>query len=293
MSSSTLYVVATPIGNLEDITYRAVRALGEADLIAAEDTRVSRVLLEKYGIRKPVFSCHKFNEERQADFFAGALAAGKSIALISDAGTPCISDPGHRLVSMARSRGFAVASVCGPSSVAAALSVSGFPADSFCFAGFLPKGAACGKKLAEMAARGGTFVFFESPRRIKKALDAMPAETPVCLCNDLSKKYERVYTGTARRVLAMLEENPCAEKGEYTCVARFAERAAAAESGTLAPSVPSMLVDIMHKEGVGLKAAMAALRARGGGFRKKTVYDAGLALKEMFDCKEDEAEAGL
>jgi len=138
-SPPTLYIVATPIGNLEDITPRAIRILKEADYIAAEDTRHSRVLLSCFDIKTPLFSCHKFNEEKRGDFFIEKLQEGKSIALISDAGTPAISDPGHLIVSQVSAADFPVVPVPGASAVVAALSASGFNGSKFTFLGFLPR----------------------------------------------------------------------------------------------------------------------------------------------------------
>src|SRR5579871_4012318 len=136
--SGTLYIVATPIGNLEDMTYRAARVLGEVDRIACEDTRQTRKLLDRYGISKPLVSYHEHNEERRTEELLHDLEAGLSIALVSDAGTPLVSDPGYRLVQAARERGIAVSPVPGPSAILASLSASGLPTDSFLFLGFLP-----------------------------------------------------------------------------------------------------------------------------------------------------------
>ena len=281
MSSSALYVVATPIGNLDDITFRAVKVLGEVDLVAAEDTRASRVLLERFGIKTPVYSCHKFNEEKRGAFFARKLLEGKSVALISDAGTPCISDPGHRLVKLAHESGIDVVSVCGASSVTAALSVSGFPADSFTFIGFLPKGEAGRKALLGFFQQGGTYVFFESPKRIIKTIEAIGEISPaaeVCLCNDLSKKFERLYRGKAAEVLGGLLANEHAGKGEYVCVVRAAPLAASDEDCL---SIEAQLVDIMAKSGKSAKEAVGELNKSNGKLSRREIYAAALRLGEM------------
>ena len=278
-----LYVVATPIGNLEDMTPRAVRILGEVDLIAAEDTRHSRGLLSHFNIKTPMISCHKFNEEKRGDFFMAKLLEGKSIALISDAGTPCISDPGHRLVNMAAEAGFAVVPVCGASAVISALSVSGFDAGRFSFVGFLPR--ARGDMVKSLArVFPGTVVFYESPKRVQTAMQVIADEYPnarVCLCNDISKKFERVYHGSAHDVLAELADNPNAQKGEYACVVYVVEQAAADEEHDL-PSVEALLVDMMVKTGGNLKDAAAALREAHPQLSKKEIYAAMLNLKRLF-----------
>ena len=277
-----LYVVATPIGNLDDMTARAIKILGEVDLIAAEDTRVSRVLLNKYGIKTPVFSCHKYNEEKRGDFFISQLLMGKNVALISDAGVPCISDPGHRLVSLAHKNGITVTSACGPSSLMAALSVSGFDASCFTFIGFLPKGGEGKKALADLIKRGGTYVFFESPKRIKKTLAAISlisSEVNVCLCNDLSKKYEKVYHGKITQVLGEVAANEYSEKGEYTCVISAAPEEVLDKP---AISIEAQIVDIMAKKNMSVKDAAGELKLQNSKLQKKQIYKAVLSLKELF-----------
>ena len=281
INPGTLYVVATPIGNLDDMTFRGVEVLSGVHLIAAEDTRTSRVLLDKYNVKTPLFSCHKFNEGKRGDFFVSKLMEGKSIALISDAGTPCISDPGHLLVSLAHKNGITVTSVCGASSVMAALSVSGFDGASFTFIGFLPKGGEGKKVLADLIKRGGTYVFFESPKRILKTIaniHEISDGVNICLCNDLTKKFERIYHGTAMHVLNQLTENENAEKGEYTCVINSAPQEAVNENSI---SIEALLVDIMAKEGIDLKEAINELKARNKGLQKKQIYNASLVLKKL------------
>ena len=283
-SKGCLYVVATPIGNLEDMTPRAVRILSEAELIAAEDTRHSKGLLSHFNIKTPMFSCHKFNEEKRGGLFISKLEEGKCVALISDAGTPCISDPGHRLVRMAADAGFTVNAVCGASAVVSALSVSGFDASRFSFLGFLPRNK---NEILKTIARvlPGTVVFYESPKRVQGTLKIIANEYPaarVCLCNDISKKFERVYHGTVGEVLTELADNPDAGKGEYACVINIEElptEAPAAEPG--APSIESQLVDIIVKNGGTLKDAAATLREVNPKLSKKEIYAAMLNLKNI------------
>ncbi|MCL2189725.1 MAG: 16S rRNA (cytidine(1402)-2'-O)-methyltransferase [Defluviitaleaceae bacterium] len=280
----TLYVVATPIGNLQEMTPRAITTLSEADLAAAEDTRHSRALFSHFGIKTPLYSCHTFNEEKQGDFFIRALECGQTVALISDAGTPCISDPGYKLIRKAADAGISVNPVCGASAVVAAMSVSGFDATRFAFVGFFPR-----KKteqlamLADITTWAHPAVFYESPKRITATLAFLEENAPtaqLCLCNDLTKKFERTYRGTPTQVCALLNENPAAQKGEYTCVI------VPPPLQTEAPpqdelSLEAQLIDIMVKQGCDLKNASAQLRAMPERRKKKDIYNAALRLKEL------------
>ena len=285
----TLYVVATPIGNLSDMTPRAIEVLSQADMIAAEDTRHSRVLLTHFGIRTPSFSCHKFNEGKRGEFFISALMDGKDVALISDAGTPCISDPGHRLVGLAAAAGVQVVAVCGPNAAAAALSVSGFDVSQFVFLGFLPRGRKDMAKIFDLLSNGFKCpaVFYESPLRISKTLDWLGVAYPgadVCLCNDLTKRFERVYRGTAEAVLEELSENPSAHKGEYTCVVLLPD-VVTEEKIIEQISLEAQIVDIMAKQNCNLKDAANLLHQSQKSHEKqskKATYTATLRLKELF-----------
>ena len=164
--SGTLYVVATPIGNLDDITMRAIRTLREVDRIACEDTRHTRKLLDHYGISKPQVSCHEHNELTRVEELLAELAAGRNIALVSDAGTPLIADPGYRLVAQARERGITVCPIPGPSAILTALSASGMPTDSFYFGGFLPAKKMQRRKMLEgLKGYSATLVFYEADRK--------------------------------------------------------------------------------------------------------------------------------
>jgi len=197
----TLYVVATPLGNLEDITARALRVLGEVDLIAAEDTRHSRKLLNHFGIRTALISCHEHNEQQRQEELVGRLLAGARLALISDAGTPAIADPGYRLVRACHAAGVPVVPVPGPSALIAALSAAGEPTDRFVFEGYLPARAA-----ARMAAMQGlreeprTVVLYETPHRLLAALAAIAgvwgAERPLVVARELTKLHEELFRGT-------------------------------------------------------------------------------------------------
>ncbi|MGE0281661.1 MAG: 16S rRNA (cytidine(1402)-2'-O)-methyltransferase [Rhizobiaceae bacterium] len=196
-----LYLVATPIGNLADITLRALETLAAADMLACEDTRVTRVLLDRYGIRQRPLTYHEHNAAEAGPRLLGALEAGKSVALVSDAGTPLVSDPGFRLVNEALSRGLRVVPVPGPSAVLAALTASGLPSDAFLFAGFLPvKDGQRRSRLEELKAVPATLIFFESPRRLADTLGAMAdvlgAERQAAIGRELTKTFEEMRAGT-------------------------------------------------------------------------------------------------
>jgi 16S rRNA (cytidine1402-2'-O)-methyltransferase len=285
----TLYVVATPIGNLGDMTPRALRILSEVDKVAAEDTRHSRALLSHFQIKSPLHSCHEHNEEKKGDFFIRALEEGKNVALISDAGTPCISDPGYRLIRMAADAGVEVVPVCGASAVVAALSVSGFDAARFAFIGFWPrKKTERQEALREMEAWGFPVVFYESPKRIAGTLSFLSETIPeakICLCNDLTKKFERTYRGTPVEAAAQLEANPNAGKGEYTCVVLIERQlikkeAPPSEQGE-ALSLEARLVDIAVKQSCDLKTAVNVLHSQPPKRSKKEIYSAMLRVKGL------------
>ena len=214
-----LYVGATPIGNLEDITYRAVRVLGEADLIACEDTRQTRKLLDHYGIRKPTISYHEHNEVERTPELAARLLAGAVIALVSDAGMPLISDPGYRLVRAAIENGIAVQPVPGASAALAALAGSGLPTEAFRFGGFLPlKAGQRAKTLEALADERATLVFYEAPHRILETLEAIEktlGPRPVVVARELTKIHEEFLRGTAAEIRAELAGRG-AVKGEIT-----------------------------------------------------------------------------
>lgn len=223
MSQAGLYVVATPIGNLEDITFRAVRILSEVDLIAAEDTRHSRVLLSHYNIATPMQALHEHNEEQVVGRVLDRITDGQAIALISDAGTPLISDPGYRLVKAAREAGLAVYSVPGPSAITAALSVAGLPPDRFAFEGFLSsKSAARKKELLALNHETRTLVFFESSHRIEAAIadmtEAFGEHRLVAVCRELTKKFETVIRVPLADMKLELAQDTNQRRGEFVIV---------------------------------------------------------------------------
>jgi len=203
-----LYLVATPLGNLEDITLRALRILKEVDLIACEDTRYTAKLLTRYGIRTPKESYHKFNERSRTPGLIGMLREGKNIALVSDSGTPLVSDPGYELVSACRREGIQVIPVPGASAAIAALAASGLPADSFFFAGFLPaRGALRRRRLQELSGIPATIVLYEAPHRLIASLEDMAAvlgPRRACIARELTKVHEEFLHGSLEELLQIL-----------------------------------------------------------------------------------------
>ena len=218
-----LYLVSTPIGNLGDITLRALETLAGADVVAAEDTRVTRVLLDRYGIAKRPYAYHEHNANEAGPKLIAALAEGRSVAIVSDAGTPLVSDPGYRLVKEALAAGFRVIPVPGPSSVVTALSASGLPNDSFFFAGFLPqKEKARRDRLEELAEVPGTLVFFESPHRLPGSLKDMAdmlGDRDAAVCRELTKAFEEFRRGTLAELAAHYAEHDNVKGEIVICIA--------------------------------------------------------------------------
>ncbi|HXG32595.1 MAG TPA: 16S rRNA (cytidine(1402)-2'-O)-methyltransferase [Bryobacteraceae bacterium] len=266
-----LYLVATPIGNLEDITLRALRVLREADLIACEDTRQTRKLLEHYGISRPLVSYHEHNERKRAGELLARLQSGASVALVSDAGTPLISDPGYRLVAAARDAGIAVVPVPGPSALVAALTASGLPAEAFHFAGFLPaKRSQRLRTLASLRNEPATLVFYEAPHRILDTLaDLEETFGPrrMVLARELTKVHEEFLRGTATQIRQALSERPSV-RGEITLVVEGAPPETPAPAGEA-----ELLEAVLRFEQQGL-SRMEAIKAaaRELGLPKRTVY---------------------
>ncbi len=217
---SKLYIVPTPVGNLEDMTLRAIRILKEADLILAEDTRTSSVLLKHYGIGTRMESHHKFNEHKTAGAVCEKILSGLTVALISDAGTPGISDPGFLLVRTCRDAGVEVETLPGPTAFVPALVNSGFPCDRFCFEGFLPVKKGRQTRLRILAEEARTMIFYESPYRLVKTLeqlaDVFGAERRACVSRELTKKFEENRRGTLAELAAWYGKN--APKGEIVLV---------------------------------------------------------------------------
>ena len=223
MSSSTFFVVATPIGNMNDITLRALDVLKDVDLIAAEDTRHTRTFLSRHGIHTPLFALHEHNEEQMAPRLVEKLLAGESIALVSDAGTPLLSDPGYRLVRLAAAAGIKVSPIPGPSAVTAALSVSGLATDRFTFEGFLPsRRSARIRQLESLRNEQRSIVLFESSHRILASIEdmvtIMGSDRPAAICREMTKQFETVLRGTLAQLHRRLADDSNQRKGEFVIV---------------------------------------------------------------------------
>lgn len=215
-----LYVVPTPIGNLEDITLRAINTLREVDFILAEDTRTTSHLLRHLGIEKPMHSHHKFNEHATVERVAESIEAGRDVALVSDAGTPGISDPGFLLVRKCVERGIEVVTLPGATALIPAVVQSGFPCDRFCFEGFLPQKKGRMKRLQELSTEPRTLVIYESPYRVVKCLEQLAetfgAERRVAVVREITKKFEETVRGTVSEALDHFREHE--PKGEFVIV---------------------------------------------------------------------------
>ncbi|HEV3182006.1 MAG TPA: 16S rRNA (cytidine(1402)-2'-O)-methyltransferase [Steroidobacteraceae bacterium] len=255
-----LQVIATPIGNLADLSERAREALAEADLIAAEDTRHTGALLKAMGLATPLLSLHEHNESRRVPALLARLAQGERVALVSDAGTPLLSDPGYELVRAVVAAGFEVSAIPGPSAITAALAVAGLPTERFCFEGFLPARARARRAaLAALAHEGRTLVFFEAPHRIAAALADMAvvlgAERAAVVARELTKAHETIYRGTLRELAARAATEANFARGEITLVVRGA---ATAEAG-VDERLLRRAVEVLSKElPPGRAAAVAA-----------------------------------
>ncbi|WP_276488516.1 16S rRNA (cytidine(1402)-2'-O)-methyltransferase [Ectopseudomonas mendocina] len=275
----SLYVVATPIGNLDDISARALRVLREVALIAAEDTRHSARLLQHFGIETPLAACHEHNERDQGGRFLARLQAGEDVALISDAGTPLISDPGYHLVRQARAAGFAVVPVPGACALIAALSAAGLPSDRFIFEGFLPaKAAGRRARLEQVSEEPRTLIFYEAPHRILECLqdmrDVFGSERPVLLARELTKTFETLQGLPLAELCEWVAADSNQQRGE--CVVLVAGWQA--PEGEEAVSAEALRVlDLLMAE-MPLKRA-AALAAEITGVRKNLLYQVALERK--------------
>ena len=265
----TLFIIGTPIGNLEDLSFRAVRVLREADRIACEDTRHTRRLLDHYGIDRPLVSYHEHNEKERTAELLRELEEGRTIALVSDAGTPLIADPGYRIVHAARERGIPVSPIPGASAIMAALSAGGLATDAFLFAGFLPaKAGARRRALETWQSLEATLVFYEAPHRVVESLRAI-AEVAggrrVVVARELTKIHEEFLEGTAASIADTLETRP-AIKGEFTILVARAEAAPPSDPADIAAEVAALVA--------GGTPRMDALKAvaRRYGLSKREVY---------------------
>ena len=273
-----LYVVATPIGNFGDMSQRAVDILQAVDLIAAEDTRHSHRLLQHFAIDTPVMAYHDHSDERALERIGGCLAGGGSVALVSDAGTPLISDPGFVLVREARARGYRVTPVPGACALISALSAAGLPTDRFLFEGFLPsKSGARKAALDRLARESATLVFYESPHRIVDTVgdiaEVMGAERELVLARELTKTFETFYAGAAADVRQTLEVDPHGSRGEFVVMVR----GASAEELSVGAAEADRVLALLLTELPVKKAAKLASELTG--ISKNELYQRALSLK--------------
>jgi 16S rRNA (cytidine1402-2'-O)-methyltransferase len=268
----TLYLVATPIGNLEDISLRALRVLKEADLIACEDTRHTARLLRHFGIKTPSESLHEHNEAQRSRHILALLKAGKRIALVSDAGTPLISDPGYVLVSACRAASIPVVPVPGASAAITALTASGLPTDRFFFGGFLPhKRSARRRILQEAALVSATLVFYEAPHRLLASLEDMIetfGDRRACLARELTKIHEELLSGSLSQILEAMKSRPQL-RGEITLVVDRGGPAAAPGLTEWPASVTAHLEQEMRESGASQKDALKTVARRRGISRRE------------------------
>ena len=279
VAEPTLYVVATPIGNLRDITLRALDTLKSVDAIAAEDTRVSRKLLVHFGIQAHLIPTHEHNEREAAQRLVALLSQGKSVALIADAGTPAISDPGAIAVAQARAAGFRVVSVPGPSALTTAIAAAGLQSASFCFHGFLParKGER-EKLLAALKAQCELQVFYEAPHRIVESIASIAAvfggDRRIGIARELTKLFEQVHVCRLEQAVEWLEQSENHRRGEFVLLVEGCSEAASAPGESDSQRVLEILLqELPLKQAVGLAAAIT-------GKKKNALYEQALKLKK-------------
>jgi 16S rRNA (cytidine1402-2'-O)-methyltransferase len=277
-STGTLYIVPTPIGNLSDISKRAIDVLQEVDLIAAEDTRHSGQLLQHFLIKTRTISLHDHNEQQRTQMLIQKLQEGVNIALISDAGTPLISDPGYTLVSTCRQHQLTVIALPGPCALTTALSGSGLPTDRFMFMGFLPvKQKAKNDALHFAAHTHMTCIFYEAPRRIKdtieKCIEVLPDNHLIVLAKEISKRFENYISGSAKEVLDWLLAEPAHQKGEFVLMI-YCKAVVAEELPIAARELMQQLIVLLPPK------SAAAVVSEHYGVNKKSLYQYALGLKE-------------
>ena len=276
-----LYVVATPIGNREDITLRALRILEAVDIVAAEDTRVARRLLSHHQINKPMISYHEHNEDERAPQLIHRLTQGESVALVSNAGTPSVSDPGYRLIKAAIAENIRVVPIPGVSAAISALSASGLPTDRFVFVGFLPKKPGKRKKeLSDLSTKKGTILFYESPKRIvdlMKTLIPLFGDRYSVLSREMTKSHEEFIRGQLSDIIYDLNQRP-AIKGECTLLVSGAENTETVSIDTVADELRTLIIKDEHVLSVIVKAVSKKYN-----ISKKIVYDKALEIDRTKD----------
>ena len=287
MEYGTLYIVATPIGNSRDMSPRGIQILTDVDMIAAEDTRRSMILLNKLEIKNKLVSNHKFNEYGKSRFFINEMKEGKSVAVITDAGTPCISDPGNELIKAAIDEGIKVVGIPGCCAAVNALAISGFDLSSFLFFGFFPRENVERRKVLEKMRKGDTrtFAFYESPKRIMDLVEFFIDENALvklCLCNDMTKLHEMSFRGDPQQVKEQLLAKGNYDKGEYAVVVEI-DKEYIFNKVEHTVSAEAMLVDAMVSGDISSKEAVAAVLAdENNSYSKNELKAAALRLKKLF-----------
>ncbi|QOL25975.1 16S rRNA (cytidine(1402)-2'-O)-methyltransferase [Thalassotalea sp. LPB0316] len=277
VEAGQLYIVATPIGNLADITERAIGVLSQVDLIACEDTRHTQRLLNHLAISNKTISLHDHNERQRQDYFLELLRSGQSIALVSDAGTPLISDPGFHIVSFLREHDIVIVPVPGACAAISALSVAGLPTDRFTFEGFLPsKSGARQKILAELADESRTMVFYDAPRRaidtVADIVEVLGGDRHVVMARELTKTFETVYSDSAENLHQWLSEDPNQLKGEMVLMIAGKPKNTTGISPEITKALEILLEELPPKKA-------CAVAAKIYGVKKNTLYDFALSLK--------------
>lgn len=287
MEYGTLYIVATPIGNSRDMSPRGIQILTDVDMIAAEDTRRSMILLNKLEIKNKLVSNHKFNEYGKSRFFINEMKEGKSVAVITDAGTPCISDPGNELIKAAIDEGIKVVGIPGCCAAVNALAISGFDLSSFLFFGFFPRENVERRRVLEKMRKGDTrtFAFYESPKRIMDLVEFFIEENALvklCLCNDMTKLHEMSFRGDPAQVKEQLLAKGNYDKGEYAVVVEI-DKEYIFNKVEHTVSAEAMLVDAMVSGDISSKEAVAAVLAdENNSYSKNELKAAALRLKKLF-----------
>lgn len=276
-SQGTLYVVATPIGNLQDMTFRAVEVLKAVDCIVAEDTRHSQPLLQHFSINVPVLALHEYNERERTDQLLKRLSLGESIALISDAGTPLISDPGYFLVKEARNQNIKVSPIPGACAAIAGLSVSGLPTDTFIFAGFMPvKSGPRFQKLEKLKLEPRTLVFYEAPHRIEELLEALQqvfGERQAVIAREITKLFETITSGSLSELLQFVKSDANQRRGEIVLMVAGADEITHQEDSGVQRILSILLESLPLKQAVEIATQLT-------GTKKNDIYDTALQIKK-------------
>jgi len=278
MNDGTLYVVATPIGNLADISQRAIKVLGDVSLIAAEDTRVTKKLLQHLGITARMLSLHEHNEHKRSEQLLASLKDGQDIALVSDAGTPLISDPGYPLVRTVRESGIRVVPIPGPSAIISALSVAGLPTDRFVFEGFLPgKSASRRARLEQLSNEPRTLVFYESPHRVLACIEDMQntlgLERQAVVARELTKTFETIHNGSLKELREWMQDDSNQQRGEFVLLVAGSEQVESQAQLDETHVLEVLLSEMPVKQAAGLAARLC----KG---KKNHFYQLALTMKE-------------